>query len=151
MKNILFLAVLALGFVACKSNTSDEPSEEQQMETEAYQKVLDMHDAMMADMGGMRDMVSQLGALKATVGEDQVAVVDETVAILNQAQEAMTTWMQSLGGADPAQLQESKSHDEIMATVDEQMQNAMAMQELFNNAKTKASSVISSLSQPAEQ
>ena len=152
MKNLFFLAILAISFVACNSNpANDGPTEEQQAETAAYQEVMTMHDNMMSEMGSLRDMGQQLGGMKATVSEEGKATLEETVAILNQAQEAMMTWMQGLGAADPSALQETKTHEEIMEMMEEQKQNASAMQELFNNAKAKATSTLASLQAPAEQ
>lgn len=118
MKNILFtISILAIALLsACQSGNQDEAMEEK---TKA--EIMAVHDEVMPRMSEMQRLKKKLQTLAASeMVADSAAVqaIFETTRFLEDADEGMMSWMSEF--KQPASMRNTKSHEEIMAYLEDQ-------------------------------
>ncbi|MBR9919449.1 MAG: hypothetical protein GYB31_01325 [Bacteroidetes bacterium] len=138
MKKILFFLLVA-GMAACANNADGEQTETttknpQGLEMETYNTILDRHDEIMPRMGNLRQLAKKLTEWKKDAPAEKQAAVESTIAIIEDAEESMMTWMQELGPSNPVKLRETKSHEEIMNQLAIQEEQAASVEKKFSEA-----------------
>ena len=97
-------------------------------ETEAFQKMMAVHDEIMPQMGEINRLSRALKSLEAatdTSNRELMGEIDGAIRALEKADQAMMAWMNLNGGNKLAQLQDEKSHEEIIAYIAAEEKNIL--------------------------
>ena len=138
MKYLLFLLTLTL-FTACGDDKLSADAELQQLEATrsaqdaAYESMVQAHDRIMPMMGQVTAAQRAVKERMETAGiaEDQEDLLEAAYEQLEDANDGMMEWMQSMKPLD--ELRETMDNDEIMKYI---RQEASSIAEVENDIKT---------------
>ncbi len=129
MRISFFTICLLVLLVACNApadeqNTKFSAEERQEQET-AMQRMMEVHDAVMPEMGAInrlsRDLKTQLEntQLETTMRDSVQTVIDR----LENAGDGMMAWMNTMHNNSMDTLRVQKTHEEIMSFYRQEQQN----------------------------
>jgi len=136
MKNSFLFLVLIVTLIACGGGSSATP--EQKMESDRWDAVMANHDVVMPMMGTTHKVRKKLKKMmKEGSGMDKNGLIKTTILLenLDKADESMMDWMQ--GFQKLGKLQDTKSHEQIMAYLDKEEQGINKVKELMETSITQ--------------
>ena len=106
--SLLLLSTLIV--FTCKSNDPNQIEEEI-----THEKLMEVHDEVMPKMGEINSLRNKLIKISKdnSINENDLAVVNEAIKYLEQADDSMMDWMGEY--KKPSKLRKEKSHEEIMS------------------------------------
>lgn len=129
--------ILFLSLVACKQNTTTVETKGTNPAVETlFDEVMDLHDAIMPELSTIHDIKAKLTELKT---DDNSLEVGETIRILDEADEAMMSWM--------AMFDMPKDESKQLEYLKGEKEKVHEVVELMKNAITKGIDYLDSLSQ----
>lgn len=153
MKYIIQSCCLLLLLSACSNSaTTMEPVDTATIESEQFQKMMDLHDLVMPQMGNLMKLSGQLKEAEATLTEDQAALKAKLVSTrehLDKAHEGMMDWMH---GIKPlGDLRNEKNHEEILSYITTEQDKIEEVQTLTNSSIEAAEGLLQEISSNNQQ
>ncbi len=141
MKKILFMATMACLLFIASSCQSDDPNH---IKEEALKdELMVIHDEVMPKMGEVNKLRNELVTLSEksnTTDSLAIASIKETIQYLEQADEGMMDWMGEF--KRPSKLRKSKTHEEILAYLEDEKQKVQKVKEDINGSIEAAVAIL---------
>ncbi|MCF8243977.1 MAG: hypothetical protein K9J37_01100 [Saprospiraceae bacterium] len=141
MKKFTILKTLMLAVILLSSCGGPNPEFEQ--EESLRNEVFVIHDEVMPKMSDIVRLKGGLMEMKTDTTID--AEVKATMSQLEKAEDAMMGWMNNFTG--PEKLRESKSHEEIMAYLQNEKLEITKVRDAMNNSIGTAERILSGVKQ----
>lgn len=140
MKKIVFFFSLAFLLVACDKFSGSELDEQQKK----WDEVMVVHDDVMPKMGAITHTHKLLKTVVIdSTMTDLMTQRSKAMSDLQNAEELMWVWMNDLKQLKP--MREAKTHQQIMAYLEEQMVSITKVKEDMENSIEKGKALLSSL------
>jgi prefoldin subunit 5 len=135
--NHFFISIItATLFFACGSSSPDIEKEDA-----LRNEVFVIHDEVMPRMAEIVALKGKLEALKPD--STKVAEVEAAISFLVKAEDGMMEWMVQF--KQPANLRESKKHEEIMAYLEAEKQRISQVRDDMNNSIKAAGQLLATM------
>ncbi|MBK8626421.1 MAG: hypothetical protein IPN86_12910 [Saprospiraceae bacterium] len=120
LKHLIFILIIA--FTSCKHQHHNHDSAE--LKSPLYNEVMAVHDAVMPEMATIHKLKKELKAIETS---DNKAVVLDNIKALNDADEAMMTWMAAFNVPEDKKQEDEylKAEKAKIQGVSDQMYGAM--------------------------
>ncbi len=140
MKNIFTIAIIstAILFASCQGKDPDFVSQDK-----IKKELLAVHDEVMPKMGEMNEARKKLIKLiksEAIKDSTSLEAVNYTIEYLERADEGMMDWMGEF--VQPSDMRNSKSHEEIMAYLNEEKEKIIKVKTDILNSLEAANKII---------
>ncbi len=136
---ILVVVILSIGSLSSCGDTNPEIGKEELLRNEVFV----IHDEVMPKMSDIVRLKGGLIELQTDSTND--AEVKAALTQLEKAEDAMMGWMNNFTG--PEKLRESKSHEEIMAYLQNEMLEISKVRDVMNNSIGAAERILSDVKQ----
>ena len=149
MRKLILLLALAgpVFWMGCGGGTADSDAtatDSTKLEEEAWDKMMEVHDAVMPKMAEMNRVSRELKALsEGTDDKAQLERINNAVENLESASEGMMAWMGEL--QQPKKLRAEKSHEEIMAYFREETEEITEVKEQMLNSLEQGQALLQEL------